>query len=151
MQPSDLDQVVGIEELSFSHPWTRDQLNAEFTRGSCSISHVAIWKSIGDLLKSGAIAGYIMAWLVVDELYITNLAVAPAVRRAGVAAALLDHTIAEAVNMGTTWCQLEVRAQNVPARELYGRFGFEILGFRKGYYQGGEDAVVMGKDLVSSA
>ena len=147
MQQSDLDEVVGIEELSFSHPWTRDQFAAELEREPCSRCHVAIWEGNGDVLESRAVAGFIMAWLVVDELHIINLAVVPEMRRGGVAAALLDHSIGEAIDMGAVWCQLEVRANNLPARELYLRSGFEVLGTRKGYYQGGEDAVVMGKEL----
>jgi ribosomal-protein-alanine N-acetyltransferase len=39
---------------------------------------------------------------------------------------------------------LEVRVDNLRAQRLYERFGFEPIGFRKGYYQPGNvDALVM--------
>ena len=39
---------------------------------------------------------------------------------------------------------LEVRVDNTRAQKLYERFGFEPIGFRRGYYQPGNvDALVM--------
>ena len=88
-----------------------------------------------------------MSWLVADELHVTNLAVSPAHRGLGFAAGLVEHALDDAREKGTVWCQLEVRSSNKPARSLYRKFGFREIGLRKGYYQDGEDAVVMGKDL----
>ncbi|MDF1524827.1 MAG: ribosomal protein S18-alanine N-acetyltransferase [bacterium] len=139
----DLDSVVRIEDLSFPHPWTRDQFTAELERELVSRCHVAVMEDDG----IGPAVGFIMAWLVEDELHITNLAVEPEVRRGGVAAALLEQSILEAIELGAMWCQLDVRATNAAARGLYSRFGFKPLGTRKRYYQNGEDAVVMGKEL----
>ena len=153
MATSDLDPVIQIEELSYAHPWTLDQFLAELEHETVSRCYVALKIENGGCLTGSApvagstVVGFIMAWLVADELHINNLAVAPEARRRGVAAALLEHTLQEARQRGAGWCQLEVRASNTPARDLYGRYGFMPLGKRKGYYQDGEDAVVMGKDL----
>jgi ribosomal-protein-alanine N-acetyltransferase len=38
---------------------------------------------------------------------------------------------------------LEVRADNVPARNLYERGGFDVISVRRRYYRGGIDALVM--------
>ena len=151
MTLSDLDAVMHVEELSFPHPWTREQFIVELERSSFSRCYTALLVEDGnnpDL--EGTVVGFMMAWLAADELHITNLAVKPEVRRIGVAAALLGNSLREAVDAGATWCQLEVRASNKPARELYTRYGFEPIGTRKRYYQDGEDAVVMGKELGSS-
>jgi len=150
MTLSDLDSVIRIEELSFPHPWTRDQFTTELGREPVSRCHVAVMEDDGDY-ATGPVAGFIMAWLVVDELHITNLAVAPEARRGGVAAALLVQSIREATELGAVWCQLDVRASNTAARGLYSLFGFKPLGTRKRYYHNGEDAVVMGKNLVSGS
>lgn len=150
MLSSDLDSVISIEELSFLHPWTRDQFMVELGREPISQCHVAVWEGSENVLEKGTIAGFIMAWLVVDELHINNLAVAPEARRNGIAAALLENSFREAIDLGAGWCQLEVRASNTPARGLYRRYGFKPLGKRKRYYLNGEDAVVMAKDLESS-
>ena len=156
MAPSDLDSVIRIEELSFPQPWTRDQFMTELARGPVSQCHVAMMEDDGGgtvkcvSSMKGTIWGFIMAWLVADELHITNLAVAPEARRGGIAAALLERSILEATELGAAWCQLDVRASNTPARGLYVRYGFKPLGTRKGYYHNGEDAVVMGRELGSS-
>jgi len=154
MEVSDLDSVIRIEDLSFPQPWTRDQFLTELQRGPVSHCHVAVMRGsedtgTGNDLAPGEepIVGFIMAWLVADELHITNLAVAPEMRRCGIAAALFEESISSGAGMGAVWCQLEVRASNSPARELYKRLGFKPLGKRKGYYCNGEDAVVMGKEL----
>ena len=154
MAPLDLDSVIRIEKQSFPHPWTRAQFMTELQREAVSRCHVAVMGDDEDgtvqnaSSTKGPVVGFIMAWLVEDELHITNLAVAPEARRGGVAAAILEHSIREATELGAAWCQLDVRASNTPARELYSRFGFKPLGTRKGYYLNGEDAVVMGKDLT---
>ena len=93
------------------------------------------------------ITGYLMSLLVADELHITNLAVSPSRRRSGIADSLIGHALQDARAHGATWCQLEVRVTNAPARTLYEKHGFREIGVRKGYYQDGEDAVVMGKEL----
>jgi ribosomal-protein-alanine N-acetyltransferase len=156
---SDLDAILLIEASSFAHPWPRGLFLSELRRGEASRCFVAdvpscdperiipIANQIPDPEETGEVAGYIMAWLVADELHVTNLAVEPTHRRSGIAAALLDHTLKDARNRGAVWCQLEVRISNTPARSLYERFGFHEIGVRKGYYQDEEDAVVMGLEL----
>jgi len=156
MERSDLHSVVEIERSSFPHPWTHNQFLSELCRQSVSRCYVArVGRGRGSD-RSGTqsgeerIVGYIMAWLVADECQITNLAVLPGSRRHGVAAALLRCSIDDAVQGGARWCQLEVRSSNTAAKQLYSRFGFKPVVRRKRYYQDGEDAVVMGRELESS-
>lgn len=146
----DLDEVLLIEMASFSHPWLKEMFEAELDLGEISRCYVALPASEtgrGGRNNAG-ICGYLMSWLVADELHITNLAVAPGQRRSGAAEELLSHAIREAVQKGAVWCQLEVRASNAPARRLYEKSGFIGIGIRGNYYQDGEDAVVMGKELI---
>lgn len=145
----DLDEVLLIEAASFPFPWLREMFEAELARGDVSRCYVALFKHRprGEKEMREEVAGYLMAWQVADELHITNLAVAPSRRRSGLGGALLAHALGEAARNGATWCQLEVRTSNVSARVLYERSGFRSIGVRRGYYQDGEDAVVMGKEL----
>ncbi|MCK7626315.1 ribosomal protein S18-alanine N-acetyltransferase [Streptomyces sp. RS10V-4] len=47
---------------------------------------------------------------------------------------------------------LEVRVDNLRAQRLYERFGFEPIGFRRGYYQPGNvDALVMRRPSQTSS
>ncbi|MBN2720224.1 MAG: ribosomal protein S18-alanine N-acetyltransferase [Proteobacteria bacterium] len=145
----DLDEVLLIEMASFSHPWLREMFEAELDMGEMSMCFAAFPAS--ETGRGGGnnagICGYLMSWLVADELHINNLAVAPGQRRSGAAKELLSHALKEAARKGAVWCQLEARASNAPARRLYEKFGFVGIGIRGNYYQDGEDAVVMGKTL----
>jgi [ribosomal protein S18]-alanine N-acetyltransferase len=132
-----IEEVLEIEQNSFTNPWTREMYHAEFANRGVSFCYVA--KN-----DSNRIVGFCSFWRVVDELHINNLAVAPASRRAGVATALLDRVLKDARYLGATSATLEVRRSNDAARELYERFGFSIVGVRRAYYtKPVEDAIVL--------
>jgi [ribosomal protein S18]-alanine N-acetyltransferase len=62
----------------------------------------------------------------------------------GLGAALLTDLLRAATAFECTEVLLEVRVDNTRAQKLYERFGFEPIGFRRGYYQPGNvDALVM--------
>jgi ribosomal-protein-alanine N-acetyltransferase len=88
---------------------------------------------------------------VLDELHINNLAVAPEVRRHGVASALLRRTFLEGTRLGAKRATLEVRRSNVAARQLYEGLGFVVAGVRSDYYTTPvEDALVLWRDDLDS-
>lgn len=159
LSPADLDAVLMIEVASFSNPWSEELFLYEMGRGDISRCFVAEVAAHGVMVtpqradaasvsgKDTNIAGYLMSWLVMDELHITNLAVVPDHRRSGLATSLLGHSLRSAREEGALWCQLEVRVSNTAARTLYGKFGFREVGIRKGYYHDGEDAIILGLDL----
>jgi len=89
-----------------------------------------------------------VAWSVVDEAEIANLAVANDVRRAGVGARLLDHALDIARERHSYVVFLEVRESNAGARALYASRGFEVAGRRAKYYRKPvEDALVLRREL----
>ncbi|WKX74377.1 ribosomal protein S18-alanine N-acetyltransferase [Streptomyces sp. XD-27] len=62
----------------------------------------------------------------------------------GLGARLLTALLQAATAFECHEVLLEVRVDNTRAQRLYERFGFEPIGFRKGYYQPGNvDALVM--------
>ncbi|MFD9907930.1 ribosomal protein S18-alanine N-acetyltransferase [Streptomyces sp. NPDC059063] len=62
----------------------------------------------------------------------------------GLGARLLTDLLRHATAFEATEVLLEVRVDNTRAQKLYERFGFEPIGFRRGYYQPGNvDALVM--------
>jgi [ribosomal protein S18]-alanine N-acetyltransferase len=94
----------------------------------------------GDL----AWVGYILTWLVADELHVLNVATDPSHRRRGIGRALVDQAVAFAKERQVRIVLLEVRRGNQPAIRLYRSFGFSVLGLRRGYYSdNGEDALEM--------
>jgi ribosomal protein S18 acetylase RimI-like enzyme len=68
---------------------------------------------------------YIPGW-VGPTLYVNDLYVLPAHRRAGVGTALLAAAAAERARRGAAFLELAVRPEN-PARRLYRRMGFARL------------------------
>ncbi|MFB7516946.1 ribosomal protein S18-alanine N-acetyltransferase [Streptomyces sp. NPDC056144] len=62
----------------------------------------------------------------------------------GLGARLLSDLLHHATAFECDEVLLEVRVDNTRAQKLYERFGFEPIGFRRGYYQPGNvDALVM--------
>jgi ribosomal-protein-alanine N-acetyltransferase len=136
---SDLDDVLAIEEASFTNPWTREMYVAEIGNGVsyCYLARNADRRAVG----------FCSFRRVVDELHINNLAVLPDGRRAGAATALLAHVLREGARLGAARASLEVRRSNEPARLLYQRFGFSVAGIRRGYYtKPVEDAIILSRE-----
>ncbi|HTN69998.1 MAG TPA: ribosomal protein S18-alanine N-acetyltransferase [Methylomirabilota bacterium] len=94
------------------------------------------------------IAGYVLFWLLPDEIDIHNIAVQNEYRRRGLGRLLLDQVIARAQRRLSARVTLEVRVSNIPARKLYESMGFVAAGVRKGYYSdNGEDALAMALNI----
>jgi ribosomal-protein-alanine N-acetyltransferase len=136
----DLDDVLAIEEASFTNPWTRDMYLAELENEGVSYCYLA-------RNADRQVVGFCSFWRVVDELHINNLAVLPQHRRAGVATALLGYVFREGARLGAVRATLEVRRSNDSARLLYERFGFSVAGTRRSYYtKPVEDAIVLWRE-----
>ncbi len=89
--------------------------------------------------RGGMLLGRVMA----DEAEVLTLAVAPAVRRFGIAMALLSAARAEITARGGKAVFLEVSVGNLAAQALYRRFGFVEVGRRQRYYADLSDALVL--------
>ena len=137
MQKEDIDQVLAIETASFSFPWSRRSFEAEFEK-EFGVSYVA--------LIADRIVGYLIAWLVADEVHIANIAVHPEYRKQGLGRMLMEVIFRN--SEGFSWIGLEVRRSNKTARAMYKKLGFQEVGIRKNYYVGEcEDAILMVKRL----
>ena len=84
---------------------------------------------------AGRGAGYAGLQAVLDEGYITNVAVRPDCRRQGIAGKLLQVFLDFAKGNHLAFLSLEVRASNYDAIALYGSRGFRSVGRRKNYYE----------------
>ena len=136
-----LDEVAALERICFADPWSRNML-AEELDNAMSAYLVALDT------EDGSVVGYAGLLVVVDEGYITNVAVRPESRRAGVASALLDVFVNFARGSGLAFLTLEVRASNYGAIALYGSRGFRGVGRRTNYYEHPkEDAIIMTREF----
>jgi len=137
MTEEDLDQVLEIEQSSFSAPWSR-KLFQETLSFPASLNFV-LRKRVDN-----RVVGYANFYLIANEVQILNVAVAPESRKRGYAATLLTHAIAFLAQRGADEYFLEVRESNDEAMRLYQRLGFKKIGIRKRYYsETNEDAIVM--------
>jgi len=139
MALADLDPVMAIERASFTYPWSTRFFLQEL-QVQCARSIVAE--------VDRKVVGYILFWLLPDEVDIHNLAVDRAFRRCGIGRALLQSVVRQARERGSVRVTLEVRSSNTGAQMLYESVGFVTTGIRKGYYSdNGEDALAMALQL----
>jgi ribosomal-protein-alanine N-acetyltransferase len=85
--------------------------------------------------RTPVIGGFALCRTAADTCELLLCAVAPGLRRSGIATALMRHALAEARARGLATMFLEVRESNLPARQLYERTGFRAVGVRPGYYR----------------
>ncbi len=135
MNADHLDEVAELERICFSVPWSRNML-AEELDNLLSAFLVA-------LDDNDKVVGYAGVQIILDEGYITNVAVRPECRRQGIAAKLLQVFLDFAKANQLAFLTLEVRASNYDAIALYGSRGFRSVGRRKNYYEHPkEDAII---------
>ena len=143
MRPGDLERVVEIQRSAFAHPWSRELIAREMGHDWSSVL-LAVEASAGE----EAVLGVVVFWLVHDEVHVLNVAVAPEVRRRGVARALMHEAERRGAERGARIATLEVRRSNQAALELYHSLGYREVGVRPRYYaEEGEDAIVMERTL----
>lgn len=141
----DIDSIVGIEAASFPQPWGRQAVLDELAVAGAV--HIAA-RIVSAPPAEGALVGFILARMLCDEMHIMKLAIDPAWRHRGVAAALLDAAQVQARRHGAVVALLEVRPSNSAAIAFYRKAGFATIGVRPNYYPStGENALVMSKAL----
>lgn len=139
MRPEDVPEVLAIERVSFTTPWS----------GTLFMNEIYKPLSLPKVARSGdKIVGYICANQVIDEGHILNVTVHPEHRGQGMAAELLRYMIGILADRGCTVIYLEVRISNEAAIRMYEKAGFRIISVRKRYYTSPEEeAVIMALHL----
>ncbi len=136
LDQADLSAVMAIETVAYDFPWSLPIF------GDCLRAGYACY----GMFDQGVLQGYAIVSSAIDEAHLLNLCIRPEARRQGLAEVMLDHVLTEAELGGVDRCFLEVRPSNKPARRLYQKSGFRVIGRRPGYYpsqEGREDAWVM--------
>lgn len=131
-----LDDILCIEEECFSLPWTREQLEKQLDEDRY------VFLAAED--EAGAAVGYVGLMYVLDEGYISNVAVTLSHRREGIADMLLSELYKKAWEKKLSFLTLEARLGNIAAQSLYKKHGYTQVGLRKNFYdKPREDAVLM--------
>lgn len=129
-----LPDLLALEQACFTAPWTEGMFLGELDNPA------AVYRIIR---YEGESVAYMGMWCVADEGQITNIAVSPVHRRRGLATRLMTYFIELARARSLQLLTLEVRADNQAAIVLYQKMGFQTVGRRRGYYENGEDALLM--------
>ena len=140
MTLADVPRVHEIDTLSFSLPWPENSYLFELTQNPTTLALVA---ELGDL-ACPMVIGMSVVWLIMDEAHIATLAIHPDFRGHGFGKRLLAETLRQSIQHGASLTTLEVRQNNLAAREMYAKFGFKMVGRRPHYYKDNdEDALIM--------
>lgn len=135
---ADLARLLEIEVEAQPSPWSETVFEKEF-----DLDHSHVW-----VLETETVLGFVVFWVVVDEMHILNVAVASSERRKGYARKLIESVIEKAHADACVAITLEVRVGNAAAIGLYESFEFRVIGHRPRYYRdNGEDAAVMARVL----
>lgn len=136
---SDLDALAALEEEVFSGESVqidRRQWRYLLTRALGAV----IVAEAGGVLAGALVLAHRREG---RSLRIVSLGVAAQARRRGVARRLLVQSVDYARRLGLETIHLEVRADNLAARALYRKFGFDEVAELPDYYDTGEHGVRM--------
>ena len=140
---SQVPEIVALDRICIGGLWTAEAYLREIDSPRSSL----IALSIGDrdLAPSRPkIIGMACLWAIIDEAHLTLLAVHPDYRGRGLGEFLLITLLRDAIARQLEWATLEVNVNNSVALNLYQKYGFQVVGTRKGYYQpAGDDAAIL--------
>jgi len=155
---ADLLAVHRIERASFPSPWPMAAFERHLTSPSFLVAVDENGTEVGDdedsaseTIDAASVLGFVVADLVPNHGrplgHVKDLAVHPDRRGEGVGSTLLDRSLAVLRGESAQSVKLEVRVGNESARSLYDAFEFEPLRRVPRYYDDGEDALIMVRQL----
>ena len=134
-----LNSCIDLDQKSLKGLWTKSQWEKELTdpKRIC----------IGVLdLETKKILGLCSAWLIIDELHITSIAVHPIHQRKGLGKLLISDLIKRSNSLTTNHILLEVKNTNEQAKAFYKSMGFKTIGNRSNFYKDGSNALLLAKE-----
>ncbi len=135
-----LDDILSIERISFSKPWTRHQIKQDLQ--TCFNSENWVYKLNGNVI------GYIFVSKIEDQFHLNNIAVHPEFLGQKIGSSLIKHIIMRAKVRKVNIILLEVSVNNISASRCYKSLGFTQVGIRKNYYSKGDDAILYDLEIA---
>lgn len=138
----EIDPIVTLDRLCFGGLWSIDSYRRELTNENSHFLGVTAPLDLAP--ETNGIIGFGCFWAILDEAHITLLGVHPEYQGQGLGQLLLCSLLDRAREIEMARATLEVRDSNLGALHIYEKYGFQIVGRRKKYYQDtGEDGVIM--------
>ena len=135
-----IEDILSIERISFTRPWTRNQITKDLQNGFNSENWV--------YKLNGNVIGYIFVSKIEDQFHLNNIAVHPDFIGQKIGSSLIKHIIMRAKNRKVNIILLEVSINNITARKCYKSLGFIQVGIRKNYYSKGDDAILYDLEIA---
>ncbi len=139
-----LNDCLDLDQMSLNGLWTKSQWEKELTDPK------RICLGIIEL-ETKKLLGLCTAWIVIDELHITSIAVHPIHRRKGLGKFLLSNLIKHSKSLQTNHIILEVKENNETAKAFYKSMGFITVGHRSNFYKDGSDALILNKETINNS
>lgn len=166
MSLEDIPQVVQIDRVAFSTPWSARSYAYEV--GEATHSHMVVleqrspvtfppprpngWLRLWKRFSNGGsrptstsqVVAYGGLWRILDEAHVSTIATHPDFRGKGYGEIALVGMMRRALTLGAEYVVLEVRVTNTIAQNLYQKHGFRVFAVKNKYYRdNGEDAYDM--------
>jgi len=136
-EKKDLDQVLKIERVCFKHPYDYSTF-LNFLVKEPHGFYVAE--------ENDRIIGYVISSLKYGKGVIISIAVLPEFRRRGIGSKLMKESL-NFLSKSVDYVELQVKVSNTEAISFYRKLGFKETGLIPNYYQEGEDALIMYKEI----
>ena len=138
----DAARLAQLHGMSFHRGWGEGEFETMLTERNTMVHRLKLGRKI---------IGFAVSRIGADEAEILSIAIDPDHRGRGLSRNLLLTHLGHLAGRGVRTIFLEVEENNQPARKLYERIGFAVVGRRERYYQqaGGEqlNALLMRRDL----
>lgn len=139
---AEVAEVVKLDRICLGGLWTEEAYLREIESDKSTLIILRLGESEFD--NQPQIIGMGCLWSIMDEAHITLLGIHPDFRRQGLGRLLLFSLLEDAIARQLERATLEVNEHNLGAINLYQKYGFQIAGSRKNYYQpAGDDALVL--------
>ena len=139
----DAAQLARLHGASFARGWGEGEFESMISQRNTLVHRLRLGRKT---------IGFAASRIGADEAEILSIAVDQAYRGRGFSRALLMTHLGHLAGRGVRTIFLEVEENNQPARRLYDRMGFMVVGRRERYYKrpGGEhlNALLMRRDLA---
>ena len=138
LNANDIDKILKLYSLYFDDGWNKNMLTGAFNSNR--------FFAIG--LQEEDLVGVITYSLSDVDADIEGLVISKEYRNKGLALFLLSELEKRLKGENVQKVFLEVRESNIPAKNLYIKNGYQQINLRKSYYNDGENAIVMAKELI---
>jgi ribosomal-protein-alanine N-acetyltransferase len=131
----DLTDVLAAERASFEFAWSEDDFLQCLRQRNC----IGMVAEVND-----RVVGFMIYELHATRLHVLNFAVAPAARRQGIGALMVDKLLGKMASHRRAKITLAVRERNLPAQLFFRSQDFRATRVLRNYYEdSGEDAFLM--------